>query len=248
MNNLDGLVSLITGASGGIGREIATRLATDGSDLALHYNTNKKSVEEIAKIATKLGRRVSVLQADVSNAIEADQLLEQTVTALGKIDVLINNAGITKDNLAIRLSESDWDDVIATNLKSAFLCSRTALKYMIRQRSGRIINMASVVGLTGNPGQANYTAAKAGLIGLTKTLALEVASRGITVNALAPGFISTPMTSDLPKDYQEAIIARIPMGRFGTPEDVASAVSFLASDNASYITGQVIAVDGGLGR
>jgi 3-oxoacyl-[acyl-carrier protein] reductase len=248
MGSLDGCVTLITGASGGIGKELAIRFGENGSDIALHYKSNKDSAEKIAETLKNLGTKVSLFQADVTNAKETEQLLQQTVESFGKIDVLINNAGITRDNLAIRLSESDWDDVIATNLKGAFLCSRAAIKHMLRQRNGRIINMSSIVGITGNIGQANYTAAKAGLIGLTKTLALEVASRGITVNALAPGFISTPMTENLSSHYQEMIIGQIPMGRFGTPKDVASAATFLASDDASYITGQVLAIDGGLGR
>ena len=246
MSRLDGKRALVTGASRGIGRAIALRLAAEGASVAVNYHSGENEAASVVSEITASGGSAIAFQASVASAEEANRLVDATVEAFGGIDILVNNAGITRDNLLMRLSEDDWDAVLDTNLKGAFLCTKAALRPMLRQRSGRIVNMSSIVAITGNPGQANYTAAKAGLIGFTKTIAREVASRGITVNALAPGFIETQMVEAIPEDLRKQILERIPLGQFGTPDDVARSVVFLASDDGAYITGQVIGIDGGL--
>ena len=246
MSRLDGKRALVTGASRGIGRAIALRLAAEGASVAVNYHSGADEAASVVSEITASGGSAIAFQASVASAEEANRLVDTTVEALGGIDILVNNAGITRDNLLMRLSEDDWDAVLDTNLKGAFLCTKAAIRPMLRQRSGRIVNMSSIVAITGNPGQANYTAAKAGLIGFTKTIAREVASRGITVNALAPGFIETQMVEAIPEDLRKQILERIPLGQFGTPDDVARSVVFLASDDGAYITGQVIGIDGGL--
>ena len=246
MSRLDGKRALVTGASRGIGRAIALRLAAEGASVAVNYHSGENEAASVVSEITASGGTAIAFQASVASAEEANRLVDATVEALGGIDILVNNAGITRDNLLMRLSEDDWDAVLDTNLKGAFLCTKAAIRPMLRQRSGRIVNMSSIVAITGNPGQANYTAAKAGLIGFTKTIAREVASRGITVNALAPGFIETQMVEAIPEDLRKQILERIPLGQFGTPDDVARSVVFLASDDGAYITGQVIGIDGGL--
>ena len=236
----------MTGASRGIGRAVALRLAADGAAIAVNYHTGEAEAAEVVAAITGAGGTAVSIGGDVSDAAGAAATVATAADALGGLDILVNNAGITRDNLVLRLSEEDWDAVLDVNLKGAFLCTKAALRPMLRQRSGRIINMTSVVAGTGNPGQANYAAAKAGLIGLTKTVAREVASRGITVNAVAPGFISTRMVEAITEEQRGLVLERIPLARFGTPEDVAACVAFLASDDAGYITGQVLGVDGGL--
>lgn len=241
-------VAVVTGGTRGIGLAIAHRLLADGFDVLATYRGDTAAAESAAaELRAAAGdRTVEVLAADISTGDGAGLTIETAVQKLGRIDALINNAGITRDGLIMRMSESDWDDVIDTNLKGAFLTSKAAIRPMLRQRSGRIVNLTSVVGLVGNAGQANYAAAKAGLVGLTKTLAKEVGSRGITVNAVAPGFIDTRLTEVLPDENKDFLLKSTPLGRFGTPEDIAGAVSFLVSPDAAFITGHVLTVDGGL--
>ncbi|HEV2072849.1 MAG TPA: 3-oxoacyl-[acyl-carrier-protein] reductase [Thermomicrobiales bacterium] len=239
-------VAVVTGGTRGIGLAIARRLAKDGFDLVLTYRGDTEAAAATEKELAGSGRSVRVITADVSTQEGAQLTVDTAVKELGSIDVLVNNAGITRDNLIMRMTEEDWDAVLTTNLKGAFLTSKAAVRPMLRQRSGRIINLTSVVGLVGNAGQANYAAAKAGLVGLTKSLAKEVGSRGITVNAVAPGFIDTRLTDVLPEDLKQNLLANTPLGRFGSPEDVANAVAFLASPDAGFITGNTLSVDGGL--
>ncbi|HHV57787.1 MAG TPA: 3-oxoacyl-[acyl-carrier-protein] reductase [Firmicutes bacterium] len=238
--------AVVTGGSRGIGRAIALELARLGAPVAVNYAGRAEAAREVVELITAAGGRAVAVQADVAQAAEAGRLLAEAEAALGPVGILVNNAGITRDGLLLRMKEEDWDAVLNTNLSGVFHCTQAALRGMLKRRRGRIVNTASIVGLTGNAGQANYAAAKAGIIGFTKSVAKEVAGRGITVNAVAPGFIATEMTTKLPAEVREAYRSRIPLGRFGEPEDVARAVAFLASEAAAYITGQVLAVDGGL--
>lgn len=243
---LTGKVALVTGASRGIGRAIALTLAEAGADVAINYSGNEAKAMEVVAEVEKLGRKAIAIKANVANAQEVEDMVNQVLDSFGKLDILVNNAGITRDNLIMRMKEEDWDAVIDTNLKGVFNCIKAVTRPMMKQRSGRIINISSVVAVAGNPGQANYTAAKAGVIGLTKTTAKELASRGITVNAIAPGFIETDMTDVLSENVRSEMMKAIPLGRLGKPEDVAKAVRFLASPDADYITGQLLHVDGGM--
>lgn len=244
--NLDGKVALVTGGSRGIGRAIALLLAERGAKVVINYVRGLDEANGVVAAIEGKGGQAQALQGDVSVAAEAQNLVDQTVKTYGKIDILVNNAGITKDTLMMRMSESDWDAVLDTNLKGAYLCAKAALRPMLRAKGGRIINISSVSGQAGSGGQANYSAAKAGLIGFTKALAREVGSRSITVNAVAPGFIDTDMTNILAEEFKKKALEQIPLERFGKPEDVAEAVAFLASESAGYITGQVLAVNGGM--
>ena len=242
---LEGKAALMTGGAQGIGREIALRFAREGADLAL-LDRDADALEKTRLDAEALGRRAVALAVDISRSDETQAAVNKIVDSMKRIDILVNNAGITRDTFILRMAEADWDAVIAVNLKGAFNVTRAVARTMLRQRAGRIINIASIIGLIGNAGQANYAASKAGLIGFTKSVAKELASRGITVNAVAPGFIETRMTGVLPDEIKGRMQAMIPLGRFGAPADVAGAALFLASDLASYITGQTIVVDGGM--
>ena len=238
--------ALVTGGAKGIGRAVCLALAENGMDIAVNYAGSAAAAEETAAACRAFGVQAITLQADVRSPEACQNLVEDTAAAFGRIDVLVNNAGITADKLLMRMTESDFDNVLFTNLKGTFFCTKAASRLMMRQRYGRIINISSVVGLHGNAGQANYAAAKAGVIGLTKSCAKELAARNIRVNAVAPGFIETAMTDGIPEKIRESMIASIPLGRMGQPEDVAKAVCFLASEDSSYITGQVLVVSGGL--
>ncbi|MDD7195438.1 MAG: 3-oxoacyl-[acyl-carrier-protein] reductase [Acidaminococcus fermentans] len=243
---LVGKVALVTGGSRGIGRAIALKLAENGADVAINYAGNTAAAEEVKAAIEQMGRKALLIQCSVADTNGVQAMVNQVVKELGRLDILVNNAGITRDGLLMRMKEADWDDVMNTNLKGVYNCSKAVMRTMMKQKSGRIVNMASVVGEMGNAGQANYAAAKAGVIGFTKSLAKEVASRGITVNAIAPGFIATDMTRVLSDDQKAEMARTIPLGRAGQPEDVANAVLFLASEGAAYITGQVLNVDGGM--
>ena len=245
--NLAGRSALVTGAGRGIGRAIAVALAKAGADVAINYAGNEAAAKETERLCAEYGVKTLVIQADVSDGESCKAMVEQVKETFGKIDILVNNAGITKDKLMIGMSEADFMDVINTNLKGSFLCMQLVSKLMIKQRYGRIINLSSVVGLHGNAGQVNYAASKAGVIGMTKSAAKELASRNITVNAVAPGMIETDMTAVIPEKAKEAMMAGIPMGRAGKPEEIATVVAFLASEEAAYMTGQVVSVDGGMG-
>ncbi len=243
---LAGKVAIVSGGSRGIGRAISLALAEDGAEVALLYAGNHQAAEEVVAQIKEKGKEALAIQADISQADQVDAAVKQVMERYGRIDILVNNAGITRDNLLLRMKEEDWDQVLNTNLKGVFLLTKAVVRPMMRQRSGRIINISSIVGVVGNPGQANYVAAKAGVIGFTKTVAKEVASRGITVNAIAPGFIDTDMTATLGDEVREQLMNRIPLGRLGSPDDIAGAVKFLASDHAAYITGHTLHVDGGM--
>ena len=242
MFSLIGKTALITGASGGIGAAIAKALHDAGATIAI----SGTRVEALEKVKTEVGERVHILPCNLSNPEEVEKLVPAAEAALGGLDILVNNAGITKDGLAMRMKDEDWSSVIDVNLTANFRLARAAMKLMMRKRFGRIINITSIVGVTGNPGQANYVASKAGLIGLTKSIAQELATRGVTANCVAPGFIATPMTDGLNDKQKEAILARIPAARMGTPADIAAAVLYLASDEAGYVTGQTLHVNGGM--
>ena len=243
---LDGRIALVTGASRGIGRAVALALAAEGADVALNYAGSEKAAQEVAEAIRAMGRRALVVQADVSDAEAVQKMVAAVTSEFGRIDILVNNAGITRDGLLMRMKDEDWEAVLKTNLTGVYNCTKAVTKGMMKQRYGRIINMTSVVGVTGNAGQANYAAAKAGVIGLTKSTAKELGSRAITANAIAPGFIESDMTAGLPEKNKQEMAAAIPLGKFGQPADVAQAVVFLASDWASYITGQTLHVDGGM--
>jgi len=238
--------ALVTGASGGIGRAICLELAADGFDVGIHYNSNAQKAQDIQAQVEAMGQRAAIIQADLSTSDGCKQLVAQCIEQLGGLYALVNNAGITNDGLIMRMSDEQYYSVIKANLDSCFFCTREAVPYMLKAKQGRIVNITSVIGITGNVGQANYAASKAGIIGLTKSCAKEVGRKGICVNAVAPGFIATPMTDDLSEDLKQQMKQAIPLRRFGTPSDVAGLVSFLCSDKAAYITGQVMVVDGGM--
>lgn len=243
---LEGKVALVTGASRGIGKAIALLLAENGADVAVNFAGSTAAAEAVAAEIEKMGRKAILVQGDVSQTEVCAEMVDKVVKELGHIDILVNNAGITRDTLLLRMKEEDWDAVLNTNLKGVFNCTKAAVKYMAKQRSGSIVNISSVVALMGNAGQANYAAAKAGILGFTRSVAKEIAARGIRVNAVTPGFIKTDMTSVLSEKVVAAMEASIPLARLGEPEDIAKAVLFLVSDNAAYITGQTLHVDGGM--
>ena len=243
---LEGKVALVTGASRGIGKAIALLLAENGADVAVNFAGSTAAAEAVAAEIEKMGRKAILVQGDVSQTEVCAEMVDKVVKEFGHIDILVNNAGITRDTLLLRMKEEDWDAVLNTNLKGVFNCTKAAVKYMAKQRSGSIVNISSVVALMGNAGQANYAAAKAGILGFTRSVAKEMAARGIRVNAVTPGFIKTDMTSVLSEKVVAAMEASIPLARLGEPEDIAKAVLFLVSDNAAYITGQTLHVDGGM--
>jgi 3-oxoacyl-[acyl-carrier protein] reductase len=248
MFDLTGRAALITGSSRGIGRSIALHLARQGASIAVNYLSNEEAAKEVqATIGSYEGQAVLV-QGDVSDPEQAERVVETAHEAFGKLDILVNNAGFNRDTLLLRMSVQDWDEVMATNLRATFLCTKAALKHMLKQRSGRVINIGSVSGIAGNAGQANYAAAKAGLIGFTKAVAREMGSRGVTCNIVVPGLVETELTEHIPQQVKDMAMERIFVGRMGRPEDIAACVAFLASDEASYISGQAIVVDGGLGN
>ena len=244
--DLEGKVALVTGASRGIGAVIACRLARAGAKVAVNYHSSHEAAAEVVKTIGEAGGSAIPVNGNVSDEFEAQNAVKCVVDTWGTIDILVNNAGIHRDRLLLRMTPEDFDHILEVNLRGAFLCTRYVMPYLIKKRHGRVINMSSVVGLSGNPGQANYAAAKAGLVGFTKAVAREVASRNVTINALAPGYIVSGMVEHLSEETRKEILARIPMGRFGTSEEVAESVVFLCGDGASYITGQVLTIDGGL--
>ncbi|MEX3744509.1 MULTISPECIES: 3-oxoacyl-[acyl-carrier-protein] reductase [Lysinibacillus] len=246
MRKLEGKVAVVTGASRGIGRAIALKLADEGAKVIVNYSGSQAKAEEVVAMIQENGGEAIAVQGSVSKTEEVTALMDAAVKTFGSLDILVNNAGITRDNLLMRMKEDEWDDVLDTNLKGVFLCTKAVTRQMMKQRAGRIINISSIVGVAGNAGQANYVAAKAGVIGLTKTTAKELASRNILVNAIAPGFIETEMTDQLPDDIKQGMLTQIPLAKLGQPEDIAKAVVFLASDDANYMTGQTLHIDGGM--
>lgn len=243
---LKGKTAVVTGGSRGIGRAICLELARIGANVVVNYSGSEQAAREVVTEIEALGAQGIAVQANVAQVEQVEALMKQAIETYGSIDILVNNAGITRDNLLMRMKETEWDDVIDTNLKGVFLCTKAVTRQMMKQRSGRIINISSIVGVSGNAGQANYVAAKAGVIGLTKTVAQELASRNVLVNAIAPGFITTEMTDALPEELKQTMLKQIPLAKLGQPEDIAKTVAFFASDAANYITGQVLHVDGGL--
>ena len=247
MTSLSGRTALITGASRGIGRATAVRLARDGAKIAVNYKGNAEAAEEAKRAVEEAGSTAALVQGDVSVEADADRVVKESVAfGGGKLDILVNNAGTTRDDLLIRMTAEQWDTVLDLNLRGAFLVTRAAMRPMMKARFGRIVNVSSVAGVAGNIGQANYASAKAGLIGFTKTIAREMATRNITCNAVAPGFVPTDLTQSLIRQMEETILKQIPLGRFGTVDDVANAIAFLVSEEAAYITGQVLQIDGGM--
>ena len=247
MTTLQGRTALITGASRGIGRATAARLARDGARIAINYKGNLEAAEETKRLVEQAGSAAALVQGDVSVEADADRVVKEAIAfGGGKLDILVNNAGTTRDDLLIRMTSEAWDAVLDLNLRGAFLVTRAALRPMMKQRFGRVVNVSSVAGVSGNAGQANYASAKAGLIGFTKTVAREMASRNITCNAVAPGFVPTDLTNSLLGKMEDTILKQIPLGRFGTVDDVANAIAFLVSEGAAYITGQVLQIDGGM--
>lgn len=244
---LTGKIALVTGAGRGIGRATAITLASYGADVIINYQSSENKAMEVAEIIQNMGRKAVVIKANVAKADECTAMFEQIKKEFGRLDILVNNAGITRDNLAVRMTETEFDQVIETNLKGVYLCMQQASIMMMKKRYGKIINISSISGVKGNAGQINYCAAKAGVIGMTKSLARELAARNVTVNAVAPGYVESDMTQILPEKVKEAALAQIPLKRMGKPEEIAETVAFLASNKASYITGQVLLVDGGMG-
>lgn len=243
---LIGKCAVVTGASRGIGRAIALQLASEGAKVVVNYSGSEQKALEVVEEIKQNGGEAIAVQANVADTDSVQNLMKTALETYGSIDILVNNAGITRDNLLMRMKDDEWDDVINTNLKGVFLCTKAVTRQMMKQRAGRIINISSIVGIAGNAGQANYVAAKAGVIGLTKTTAQELASRNILVNAIAPGFITTEMTEGLPEELKEVMLKQIPLAKLGQPEDIAKAVVFFASDSANYITGQTLQIDGGM--
>ena len=243
---LTGKTAIVTGGSRGIGRSIALELAKNGANIVINYAGSEAKAQSVVEEIEQLGVKAHKFQADVADEAQVKEMVKSAIDSFGSVDILVNNAGITRDNLIMRMKESEFDQVINTNLKGVFVCTKAVTRQMMKQRSGRIINVASIVGVSGNPGQANYVAAKAGVIGLTKTTAKELASRNILVNAIAPGFISTDMTDQLTDEQRAGMLGLIPLAKLGEPEDVAKVVRFLASDDSNYITGQTIHIDGGM--
>ncbi len=244
--DLNNKIAIVTGGGRGIGRAIALKLAEVGANVVVNDVGETEPAESVAEEIKAMGRQSMAILADVSSTEDVTRMVESTISTYGRIDILVNNAGITRDHLLLRMTDDDWNDVLRINLNSVFICTRAVLRHMMKQRWGRIVSIASIVGIVGNPGQANYAATKAGIIGFTRTVAKEVASRGITANVIAPGFIETVMTQKLEDNWQQELKKRIPAGYFGTPRDVAEAVAFLSSEEARYITGQVLGVDGGM--
>ena len=243
---MEGRVALVTGGGRGLGRAIAVRLAGEGAKVAISYRSNDAAAGEAAELVRKAGVGCETFKGDVSSLEDVEALMQDVGEAFGPVEILVNNAGTTRDNILLRMKDAEFEEVLATNLKGTYLCTRAVLRGMVRARWGRIVNISSVVGLLGNAGQANYAASKAGMIGFTKSVAREVAGRGITANAVAPGYVETELTGALPENVKEQILGQVPVGRFGEPEEIAEVVAFLAGDRAAYVTGQTIAVDGGM--